>query len=358
MREVASGAKRNEDGARTTGAFGVGFISVYQITDQPEIHSAGRRWVLRPDNQEHQRIEEVAGFFDHRRQRNAVPDAVGLQSIKDPPRAQSYPRSMQPTLIRSWRNSGRHSLGAILFLKQIRKIELHRNGVPVCRVTRELHGDCTVVNCDGASQRWRVFGGTFRSAAVQLRAEYGDVIEASRSSDVRVAVSDSTPVSGLLFATLPTEQSTGLPFHIDADFFPASDRKSIAFGDSYDPRSEWNRTALKAAASVVAANLIRIRDTFGEGVGNFWRFLDRLYGIHSTTGSDERIPLKTFWQSLAAFLPSAPIVHSESGKWLKPAEVRIPTGRAERERGSSLRRTRNRSGEQKSLAVPKCPDQP
>ena len=62
-----------------------------------------------------------------------------------------------------------------------------------------------------------------------------------------------TAYCSLLF---PTEQSTGLPFHIDADFFPASDRKSIAFGDSYDPRSEWNRAALKAAASVVAANLI------------------------------------------------------------------------------------------------------
>ena len=328
MREVASGAKRNEDGARTTGAFGVGFISVYQITDQPEIHSAGRRWVLRPDNQEHQRIEEWldSSITEDKGTRFRMPWAFNQSRIRQELKATTVDAAYIASFVEELRKTLPR---AILFLKQIRKMELRRNGVPVCRVTRELHGDCTVVNCDGASQRWRVFDGTFRSAAVQLRAEYGDVVEASRSSDVRVAVSDSTPVSGLLFATLPTEQSTGLPFHIDADFFPASDRKSIAFGDSYDPRSEWNRTALKAAASVVAANLIRIRDTFGGGVGNFWRFLDRLYGIHSTMGSDERMPLKTFWQSLAAFLPSAPIVHSESGKWLKPAEVRIPTGRAE-----------------------------
>ena len=66
MRELASGSKRREAGDRTTGAFGVGLSSklgqppfsqtalrrclVYQITDRPEIHSAGRRWIFRPDN--------------------------------------------------------------------------------------------------------------------------------------------------------------------------------------------------------------------------------------------------------------------------------------------------------------------
>jgi hypothetical protein len=34
---VSSGTKREELGARPTGAFGVGFISVFQVTDHPEI---------------------------------------------------------------------------------------------------------------------------------------------------------------------------------------------------------------------------------------------------------------------------------------------------------------------------------
>ena len=58
MQKVASYSKRSEPGDPTTGAFGVGFIAVYQFTDRPEIHSAGRRWTLRPEALEHQRIKQ------------------------------------------------------------------------------------------------------------------------------------------------------------------------------------------------------------------------------------------------------------------------------------------------------------
>ena len=57
MRQIASGSKRDETGARTTGVFGVGFISVYQVTDRPEIDSAGQRWTLQPEEREDRRIE-------------------------------------------------------------------------------------------------------------------------------------------------------------------------------------------------------------------------------------------------------------------------------------------------------------
>ena len=57
MQNILSGGKREEEG--TTGAFGLGFISVYQITDRPELTSAGLHWTLHPELPENERIEET-----------------------------------------------------------------------------------------------------------------------------------------------------------------------------------------------------------------------------------------------------------------------------------------------------------
>ncbi len=54
MERVSWGNKREEE--NTTGAFGIGFISVYQITDSPEIISSGQHWQFKPQAQEDRRI--------------------------------------------------------------------------------------------------------------------------------------------------------------------------------------------------------------------------------------------------------------------------------------------------------------
>ncbi|MCA9975157.1 MAG: hypothetical protein KC413_05380, partial [Anaerolineales bacterium] len=56
LQTVASGGKREERGV--TGAFGLGFLAVYQITDRPEIFSSGRHWTIYPDAPAEQRIVE------------------------------------------------------------------------------------------------------------------------------------------------------------------------------------------------------------------------------------------------------------------------------------------------------------
>ena len=328
IREVASGAKRHEDGARTTGAFGVGFISVYQITDRPEIHSAERRMVLKPDNPEDKRVMvwNDPTFTKDKGTLFKLPWAFHQSKMREALKVDTIDAAYIDSFVEKVREAIPH---AVLFLKQVRKIELQRNGVSVRQVTRTVEGDHTVVRCDGNEQRWRIFEGNFRPAAQQLKARQSNAIDPNRSPVVRVAILGSAPVNGLLFATLPTQQPTGLPFHIDADFFPHSDRKTIRFDAGSDPNSRWNREALKTAASVMAANVIPIRDSFGDNFGEFWRFLNSVYEMRHSDESDAQMPLKNFWQELAPALKKAPVVRSETGNWLKPIDVRIATGRDE-----------------------------
>src|SRR4051794_28468 len=55
IRQISGHAKREKKG--TTGAFGIGFTSVFQVTDYPELISAGRHWRLRYDEAEDDRID-------------------------------------------------------------------------------------------------------------------------------------------------------------------------------------------------------------------------------------------------------------------------------------------------------------
>ena len=325
MRDVASGSKRGESGDRTTGAFGVGFISVYQITDRPEINSAGQIWILRPDNPEDKRIEQRQdpSITVDRGTVFRLPWAFEESSVRKALKAPTVGTAYLDSFV----DELKESLPiAILFLKKLERIELFRNGEPVGIVTREVSGNTIQVDRDGNVRCWRVLEANFSDEAMMLKAQYRDSIDQERSDRVRVAVPDSLIEDGLLFATLPTEQSTGLPFHIDADFYPASDRKSIEFGDTHDPRSEWNRAAIRAAASAVQSNLIPLRDIYCDDASTLWAFLSCIQGVHQGAEGDVRLPLGEFWESLLPSLGEAPIVYTESGKWLVPKSTRIPTG--------------------------------
>ena len=325
MRDVAGASKRSEFGDRTTGAFGVGFISVYQVTDRPEIHSSGWRWTIRPEYEEGKRIRQDLDPSLTRDKGTvfrlpwAFEESPVRERLKVTPVDQEYIESF----IEELKDSAPKS---ILFLKKLEVVELCQNGKLVSRVTRDVEGSDILVDRDGIIRYWQVFEGDFHDNALELKAQNPTIIEDNRSAHVRVAIPDSSIDDGLLFATLPTEQSIGLPFHIDADFFPASDRKSIPFDDSYDPKSEWNRAAIRAAASGVRDNLIPLRDMFQRDAPLFWAILSRLNLIHREHKHDERMPLGAFWESLEPSLGEAPIVYSESRQWLKPIETRIPTG--------------------------------
>ena len=60
-----------------------------------------------------------------------------------------------------------------------------------------------------------------------------------------------------------------------------------------------------------------------------WSFLSSIQAVHKRSAGDVLFPLGEFWESLLPSLAEAPIVYTESGKWLAPNCTRIPTGSQE-----------------------------
>ena len=137
FRRVASGDKRGELG--TTGAFGIGFIAVYQITDRPELISAGRHWILNDDRPEDSRIE-VCPRCPRCSSQDAPgtrfilpwawnPDSNLRKALQAEPVSPEGPQRVVEELERS-------VPVAMLFLKRLRAIEIRDAGRPVRRFQR------------------------------------------------------------------------------------------------------------------------------------------------------------------------------------------------------------------------------
>ncbi len=320
FRRIASGDKRGQEG--TTGAFGIGFIAVYQITDAPELISSRRHWILREDRPEDQRIEVCHDCPNCSRSglpgtRFILPWAQDPESaLRRALRAEAISQDGPDRLLDELNAS---LPTAMLFLKRLRAIELARNGKRVQRLERLDVGDSLILsNGDPeADQVWHIIEGDFGDAAESLRTCYPGKIETKRSSSVKLAIPASKLATGLLCACLPTEQDLGLPFHLNADFYTSNDRKRIILADDY--QSKWNREAIKAAALTLGRYVDRLPSLIGAKP--LWAMMERLNDLATKAeqGRSEA-DLGYFWKSCAPALQSSPVVLTSAKEWTTVGE--------------------------------------
>ncbi|MBC8492320.1 MAG: hypothetical protein H8D43_00940, partial [Chloroflexi bacterium] len=313
IQTLASGDKREEMG--TTGAFGIGLIAVYQVTDHPEILSSGRHWIIRPEAPHDERIEERDALTRDTRFR--LPWAFDPQSdVRRKLRLEAVRAEQLPEFEQK---IGEALSVAALFLKQVEILELKRAGKLVKQVQRAVEGDDILIQDGDQVLIWRICRGGFQDEAVQLRRHYS-WIEAKRHSDVLLAIPDELPDSGRLFAVLPSEMGIPLPFHINADFFPTSDRKRIIFGDDY--QSDWNRAAVRAAARALAHNFDKLPDLLGHK--GLWRLLESLDECRrqAEQGKPDQV-FSGFWEEIEPSLPRRSIVFTAKSEWVTPSEARL-----------------------------------
>lgn len=317
MQDLSGGGKREE--TNTTGAFGLGFLAVYQVTDRPEIFSSGRHWIIRPEAPQAQRIQErrveTAGTRFH------LPWAFDERS---PVRRALRLPAIETGQLDSFTNVLAEALPlAALFLRRLQRLEVRRSGVLVRRIERELvsAGELRLMDESGHVSRWLLLDGDFAAEAQQLRAQYPWQIEPKRQSDLRLALpAEEILQQGRLFAGLPSETTSPLPFYINAAFFPTTDRKRIHLDSGY--QGEWNEAALAGAAAVVAGNAGRLQQALSPL--DFWQLLAQLAetGRMAEQGDLPAI-FAVFWKVVAPLLSQDPVVFTLEGKWRMPAETRL-----------------------------------
>lgn len=329
FRNVASGHKREREG--TTGAFGIGFISVYQITDRPELISAGRHWILREDRPENERIGVCPGC--------EVCQAPGLpktrfilpwifdgnsplrRALRAPAQTPESPKQLHEELFRSLP-------AAMIFLKHLNFMDVSVGGEKILGLQRIVENDSLIIS-DGKKDRvWHLLRGDFNDQAQTLRELHANRIEPKRTAEVVLAIPDEPLDRGLLCACLPTQQETGLPFHINADFFPNSDRKRIILEHEY--QSEWNRAAIGAAAKVIADKLSDLPQLLAHQ--HLWHVFETIQRVGKEAASGHKDKsFGLFWDQLQPQLSTARVFFTSREDWEPASDVHYVLEKTEEE---------------------------
>src|SRR5258706_9624623 len=144
---IARGGKQQEQ-RRTIGAFGVGFVSVYQLTDTPIIRSADRELHMMPglddfpiDDYPRERIEETSFTLPYRRRPTPVGERLRMPHVTD-----------------AWVDEILHALPdeiyrLLFFLRRLNRIAVFQNDQLVSEDSREIVND--TAGCRGIIVRSR-----------------------------------------------------------------------------------------------------------------------------------------------------------------------------------------------------------
>jgi hypothetical protein len=315
---VANGEKLTQ---RKIGRFGIGFVSVYQITDRPEVRSSGialtlepelGRWKLNPSEGQ----TGTSIFLPWARDPNTrARKDLGVSPI-DSTHIDRLAADLQGVLRRS-----------LLFLRHVKKAEVRRAGhlLLACDLERG-EGEELIVRLrpSGDEERWHILRGDAKEKALELYDKHHSLKQERLSHEISIGlrVAPEPLKDGLLYAFLPTEQSTGLPLHISADFFPESDRKAIIL-TGHQHEQAWNEMLLDVAAAELASDVEWLRETLGDA--HFWQIVGGAYDLQSKPSAHPAI-FHRLWERLKSACANAPVVLAHDGSLHRPAEIILPRG--------------------------------
>ncbi len=314
--DVGSGGKLNR--SENIGRFGIGFVSTYQVTDHPEIRSAGIKLQLHPEKgqwfvESFEQPEGTTFFLPWADDPNTQARlALGVSHVST---------AHIDQLVTDFEKVLRKSL---LFLRHVRTAELRRNGklLLACDLDRTDGSELTArFRPSGEVEHWHILRSDAADSAARLYATHPQLKYLGRGTKISIGmrINPEPLAEGLLYAFLPTEQSTGLPLHINADFFPESDRKALIFA-GHQHEQAWNEMLIDVAATALA------RDPEGLlkmlGVVQFWQIMARAFDL--TRPSNHPACFKLFWARMLTTASRARIAPAQGGSVHIPSDVFFP----------------------------------
>lgn len=320
--DIAKGEKAPEEGK--IGTWGTGFLSVYHITDAPELLSAGEHIIFDPTQDDLPVFETgIKDYTEFRLPWRFNDTELSRKLEADVWQEEDISRLKEQLAVDIYR--------LVLFLRHVRTIEVYEGETGdklIARVERRLirEQNHPTFTCE----QWEI---EYKRAGVQSRTDNWLYYRGHIPLDKRptgVAIKDTEialafpvesrdwlaqNVPGTLYNFLPTPIQTGLPFQINGAFFPDNNRRSILL-DPYTQRekSAWNRQVLAELGHLFARVVMDIRDRVIEP--------RRFYELLPVSPPNEDF-LESVRQPFIQAASGLPIVKTSLGSWKCPGEVYI-----------------------------------
>jgi hypothetical protein len=315
--EVASGGKLSR--GENIGRFGIGFVSTYQITDHPEIRSAGISLILHPEAGQwyvkpYDLPKGTSFFLPWATDPNTeARRALGVSHIS-PAHIDQLAEDFQTVLRKS-----------LLFLRHVRKAEVRRNGhlLLACDLDRSEGSDLILsFRPSGEVEHWHILRADAKLAAELLYKSHPRLEVLRRDTKISIGLRiDPEPLAeGRLYAFLPTEQSTGLPLHINADFFPEADRKALIFS-GHQHQQAWNEMLIDAAAAEISRDPEALLQMLGHSY--LWEIFSRAFDLSKS--QHHPACFSKFWERIKVKGSRSRVALAQDGTTQQPSGVMLPT---------------------------------
>lgn len=293
-----------KDELTAIGRFGIGFKSVYAVTDRPEIRSAGRNFGIKdfvhpfelPPCEEHE--GETRFWLPFRTDDSSVFTEIG---------------------------EGLQKLDAktLLFLRHVEEVDWRIEGGAsgtYCRESVELQDGLRRVTLIGTTslgeelseEQWYVFSRPVESDGTEVGA-----VEIAYSVDLTASTSDlklRTVSDSRLAAFFPTSVQTNLGVVLQAPF------RTTPARDNVPPKDPWNQRLVQETASLLVESLGVLRDLNLLSV-------DVLCGMPIDEDDfQEGSMFRPLYDALASALQAQALLPKNGGGWMPSSQAALARG--------------------------------